>query len=86
MRRKLVNCGPNLKARYVLEAVAGPVLLPVDVTCLFSLLQTLSSHVLHIDPKHFTFCSKSYTSSILQAAYNRYTTIVIAHCQCCCCE
>ncbi len=71
MRHKLVSCGPNLKARYMHEAMFGQVPLPADVTCLFSLLQTLSSHVLHIDPKHFTFRSKGYTSSILEAAYNR---------------
>ncbi len=79
MRRKLVSCGPNLKARYMHEAMSSPVLLPVDVTSLFSLLQTLSSHALHIDPKHFTFRSKGYTSSILEAAYDRYATLVIAH-------
>ncbi|DBA89255.1 TPA: hypothetical protein ACH3X1_016396 [Trebouxia sp. C0004] len=38
--------------------------------------QTLSSHVLRIDPKHFTFRSKGYTSSILEAAYNRYSDLM----------
>lgn len=80
MRHKLVSCGPNLKARYTHEAMSGSVLLPADVTCLFFLLQTLSSHVLHIDPEHFTFRSKGYSSSILEAAYDRYTAFAIVHC------
>ena len=79
MQRKLVSCGPNLKARYTREAMSGPVLLPVDMTTLSFLLQTLSSRVLHIDPKHFTFRSKGYTSSILEAAYDRYTAFAIVY-------
>ena len=63
MRRKLVSRGPNLKARYLHKATSNPVLLPVDVTSLISLLQTFSSHALHIDPKHFTFCSKGSASN-----------------------
>ncbi|KAL0048809.1 hypothetical protein WJX82_011636 [Trebouxia sp. C0006] len=38
--------------------------------------QTFSSHALHIDPKHFTFRSKGYTSSILEAAYYRYSDLM----------
>lgn len=38
--------------------------------------QTLSSHVLHIDPEHFTFRSKGYSSSILEAAYDRYSDLM----------
>ena len=35
-------------------------------------MQTFSSHVLHIDPKRFSFRSKGYASNILEDAYDRF--------------